>query len=191
MNTIVSPSNQRVPKKGLFYAVCGLFALLVLQSCTAAAFDRAQPPKSKLEKTFPKPFSGNWVATELSEHFYVDKISFDKTTITYEMTALSPDNPASLTLTKDSVELRKMQKDYVFNVAGDGIWICFVLRQPSKNKLEIYGFDESAKQYVERYETEDTEQGIVFIKYYPTEAEWEKLFRSEALKKVATYERTK
>ena len=77
----------------------------------------------------------------------------------------------------------------VFNVAGDGIWICFVLRQPSKNKLEIYGFDEGAKQYVERYETEDTEQGIVFIKYYPTEAEWEKLFRSEALKKVATYER--
>ncbi len=178
-------------KKALFFAVCGLFGLLVLQSCTAAAFDHAQPVNGKLEKAFPKSILGNWVATELTEHFYVDKISFDKTTVTYEMTALSPDNPASLTLTKDSVELRRMKKDYVFNVSGDNIWICFILRQSSKNKLEIYGFDEAAKNYVARYETEDTEQGIIFVKYYPTEAEWEQLVASDALKKVATYERMK
>jgi len=164
-------------------------ALLFLGSCTAAAFDKAHPAKAKTEKEFPAAMLGNWEATELIENFYIDKISFDKTVVTYEMNALSPGNPAFLTLTKDSVELRKMKKDYVFNVAGDSLWICYILRQPSKDKLEIYGFDEDAKAYVAKIETESSEQGIEFVKYYATDSEWGKLIKSAALKKVASYSR--
>ena len=176
--------------KALYYAVL-LTAFLRLQSCTAAAFDKAHPAESKCEEQFPKRMLGAWEATELQEHFYVDKIAFEKSTVTYEMTAISPGNPASLTLTRDSVELRKLRRDYVFNVAVDSLWICYVFHQPSRNRLEIYGFDEDAGHYVQRFETEDTRQGIEFVKYYATEEEWDVLVKSDALKRVAAYERVR
>lgn len=159
----------------------------LLQSCTAAAFDRAQPSHAKPEKTFPKALHGKWKVGEHLESFYVDYLEFSDSIVNYAMSAIS-EAPADLRLQTDTVEIRKLKKDWVFNIAGDGLWLSYILKIKA-GKLEVYGFDGDAKQYVARFEEEDSQQGIVFIKYYPTEKEWKKLLKSGVLKKFATFER--
>lgn len=161
--------------------------LLVLQSCTAAAFDKAQPTKGKPLSAFPKEFKGSWKSDESSIMFYVDQMQFDDTSVTYLMSELS-DVSSSLTL-GDSVQLRKMKGGYVFGIAGDNLWLNYVIKFPSKNELVVYGFDEEAKNFVARYDEEDSEQGVVFIRYYATDKEWEKLLKSEALKEFRRFRR--
>jgi hypothetical protein len=162
--------------------------LLFLQSCTAAAFSKAQPSKSKPLPAFPKALHGSWQSTEESNAFYVDAMAFDDSTVTYEMNAISPGNPATLALS-DSVAIRAIKNGYVFAIAGDNLWLNYVIRMPSKNELRVYGFDEDAKNYVKDYEEEDSEQGIVFIKYNATDKEWAKLLKSPALKLLRTFKR--
>jgi|GEM_PF-3536844 len=186
MKSSVFPSFARLRSLFLFVGL-----IVLLQSCTAAGFDKAHPAAAKPEKDFPSAMLGTWESVELSEYFYINKLTFEPGAVTYDMSALAEGSPGVLTLVKDSVELRKMKKDYVFNIAGDSLWLCFIIRQPSRNSLEIYGFDETAKRHVKRYETENGEQGIEFVKYYATDKEWESLVTSPALKKVGTYKRTK
>lgn len=161
--------------------------LLVLQSCTAAAFDKAQPTKSKPLTAFPREFKGTWKSDESTILFYVDQMQFDDTSVTYTMAELS-EGESSLTL-GDSVQLRKMKGGYVFGIAGDNLWLNYVVKFPSKNELVVYGFDDEAKNYVAKYDEEDSEQGIVFVRYYATDREWENLLKSKALKEFRRFRR--
>jgi len=166
-----------------------LVIVLLIQSCTAAAFDKAQPTKEKPLTSFPKELHGAWESTEESAVFYVDKVAFDDSTVTYEMSSLAPDSPQTMYLKPDSIEIRKLDKDFVFSISGDGLWLNYIIKRPNPNELVVYGFDEDAKNFVKQYEEEDTEEGIVFIKYKATEKEWKKLIKSSALKKMRTFKR--
>lgn len=161
--------------------------LLFLQSCTAAAFDKAQPAKSKPLKTFPKELQGSWVSDEESPSFYVDRLAFDDSAVTYEMSTVSPGSQ-SISLS-DSTQLRAIKNGYVFSIAGEDLWLNYIVRLPNKNELQVYGFDGDAKNYVKEYEEEDSQQGIVFIKYKATDKEWTKLLKSPALKLMRTFKR--
>lgn len=166
-----------------------LLLTLAIQSCTAAAFDKAQPSKEKPLKSFPAAFHGSWESTEESAAFYVDKVAFDDSSVTYEMSSLAPDSPQTMYLHPDSVEIRKLGNDFVFSIAGDSLWLNYIIKLPNANELVVYGFDEDAKKYVKHYVEEDTEEGIVFVKYLATDKEWKKLIKSPALKKVRTFKR--
>lgn len=164
--------------------------VLLIQSCTAAAFDKAQPAKSKPLATFPKELKGTWESAGENMQFYVNKMEFNDSVVTYEMEELAPDSPSSMQLHPDSVEIRKMKGGYVFSIAGDRLWLNYVVKFPSKDELVVYGFDADAKKYVKTYEEEDSEQGIVFIRYKATDKEWENLLKSPALKVFRRFKRT-
>lgn len=165
--------------------------VLLIQSCTAAAFDKAHPTKSKPLKTFPPALHGDWESTEESSVFYVDKLHFDDTSVTYTMSDLAPDTPGTLPLQQDSVEIREIKDGYVFSLAGDGLWLNYIVRVPSSDELVVYGFDEDAKKYIKHYEEEDSGEGIVFIKYLATDKEWKKLLSSKALKRMRSFKRVR
>lgn len=164
-------------------------AAWLVQSCTAAAFDKAQPENAKGLASFPKAMQGDWESTEESTTFYVDKLHIEDTAVTYMMNSISPDSPSTIALKQDSVEIREIKDGYVFCLAGDKLWLNYVLRMPEKDQLVVYGFDDAAKKYVKHYEEDDSGEGILFIKYYATPKEWKKLLASKALKRFRTFKR--
>lgn len=161
--------------------------IVLLQSCTAAAFDTAQPIRQPRLEHFPAEFRGKWIAEEESSTFYVDKMEFDDSTVIYEMSSIAQDAENSLRLLPDSVEIRAVKGGYVFSIAGDKIWLNYVVRFPDKNHLEVFGFDEKATSVVKHYEEEDSGEGFVFVKYYPTSKEWKRLMNSSALVRMRRF----
>lgn len=168
-----------------------LFFLIALASffgCEVTTFDSFPPVKQQL-RSFPASYQGEWEATGPTDQFYVNRLIFNKDTVFYEMESIAPGTLSPLILKNDSLELHTQKKDCYFSIAGPGFWMHYLLRQPTKNELVVYGFGEETAKYVKIYEEDDSENGFMYKLFRPTSKEWKKLVKSSALVELQHFRR--
>lgn len=175
-------------KNRLYPIVFFIVALATFYSCEVTTFDSLPPVKQQL-RSFPGSFHGEWEATGPTDQLYVNRLVFHKDTVFYEMESIAPGTLSPLLLQDDSLELHIQKKDCYLSIAGPGFWIHYVLRQPTKNELVVYGFGEETAKYVKVYEEDDSENGFMYKLFRPTSKEWKKLLKSPALEELQRFRR--